>query len=181
MTIGPEGTGSTPGIHVNEVHLIKFATTVSRRSPAERLANRDLQRLLALQGVSMEDRSSPYRDSRKGSQMKAASLETFKGGETQQLLDSLAWIRDKFFAYTGEPHEQITNHQLWRLCILGEALPTYLMLRAQNPVDRNALPEVVGNVFKTTIGFRNVARPHLEHRKDRSYDSPHRPYVIANT
>lgn len=181
MTVGPENATKPQGLHVNEMHIIRHAATArTHRPPAERLADPGFLKLLALQEITIVDIPSPYKDSRKGSEMNVASLDTLTQGETQQMLDSYGWLRDKFLTYTGNSTGTMTNHQFWDFCYVGIALPIYLILRGQNPINRLELPEVVGNIFKASIGFRNSAQPTLDPEELHTYESAGELYTTAN-
>jgi hypothetical protein len=180
MPNGTENARPTMGIHINELNIGRHAATVSGRPLFERSANPAFLRLLAAQEIHIGSTPTKYKDSRIGTRMNADAFETFRGGETQQLLDSFAWLREKYFAFTGEPSHEMTDHQLLNLSLIGEAIPLYIILRAENSIDRMKLPEVVGNISKASLGFRELARHNINLKKIHIYSSPDEVYEFAD-
>lgn len=174
------GQERTAGISLSELYLERLAVTEGTGRPiSERRADGQLLKLLEIQGeVLLEGIPSPNNGSQTETLINIHAFEAF-AGETQQMLDSLAWLREKYFASIGGVPNEITDHHVLSIAQMGMALPDYLMLRAYNSIDREKLPEVVGNVFKVTNGFRDVAFTDISNNRIHTYLSPHDPYVIA--
>src|SRR5260221_7520897 len=179
MTNGPERTG----VPISDLQLFFYAATAERKRPiAERFAPVNFLRLLSIQhGNHIRYKNSPFQDSRIGTRMNSSALEAFAGGRTQQMLDSFAWLRERYFDSIGGTPEGITDNHLWSLSLLGEALPAYLMLRAENPIDRMGLPEVVGNIYQTSLGLRKLSGYNIDRGQTHTYTSPREVYEIADS
>lgn len=169
------------GISLTELNLERFAVTATAgRAIAGHSADEQLLKLLVAQGVDMEGVPSPYDDSRADSFANMQALEILGKGERQQLFDSLAWLREKYFAAIGGAPNSLTDHHLLDISLLGMALPDFLMLRAHEPIDPEKIPDVIGNIFITTFGYRDVASTNIANKKIHTYTDPHEPYVFAN-
>jgi hypothetical protein len=180
MTNGPERAGMAPGIPIVSLQIDRLLTTSGTKRPVtERAANPQLLRLLATQEIHVGTALTKYDDSRAGTRMNDHALEALRGGETQQLLDSFAWLRKKYFAYRKKTPAQLTDQHLWDISLIGMAIPTYLALRA-NPIHSRELPEVIGNIYKASVGFRDVAAHNIRRKKVHVYESPGETYTIAN-
>lgn len=179
MTSRLENTGKPPGIPMADLLIVKYAATdVTHRPLAERIADPDYVALSQVRGIQMGFVDTTHTDSREGTRMNIAALEAL-GGKTREMLDGYGWLRQQYFKRNGPP-SILRDDDVRGLASLGESLPSYLMLRAENPVSREELPEVVGNIFKTTMGFGMVARHNIRFNKRQSYDTAEEIFNVAN-
>lgn len=169
-----------PGISISDVNIIMFAATADTGRPViERKAHRDFLQSQQDKGVPMRTIPSRYHDSREGTLTNVSALEAMtKGGARQKLLDSLSWIHDR--VYYGEPPARMTDREMLELANIGEALPSYLILRAENPIDRQALPEEAGNIWKVSSGLRLLATTRILAGQASAIDTPGEIYTAAN-
>jgi hypothetical protein len=170
------------GIHITDIKIVDFSAAAETGRPIhERKAATQFRAAQQNRGVHLETIPSRYNDSRKkrGTEINISALEAMtRGDQKQRMLDGLVWIHDALLP--GANPDRATDDDLRELAVIGEALPSYLILRAQNPVDRMAVPDEVGNIYKATIGLRTLANSRIHNNMRSTIDSPSEVYVYAN-
>jgi hypothetical protein len=144
------------GIGVNDTFIVNYSSTEnSGRLLHESKSDPALLAAQEARGIETRYVPSRFNDSRgeAGTKMNKSALESMtKGGQKQKLLDSLAWVHNKLTE--EQPVKQVKDTEVATFAIVAEALPSYLMLRAENPVDITAVPEEVGSVYKASLGMK---------------------------
>src|SRR4028119_96435 len=103
----------------------------------------------------MERAVCPYPGSRYKHEkpMNVSGLRQLRG-HWGDLIEGLKYLRGVYPQST--PH--IRYIDLWRICVLGESLPAFLIYRRQEPVPNGQVPTPVAGIYKVVIGLIHAAQ-----------------------
>lgn len=149
--------GLLPARTLAELLTIGDQTDETGRLLLEDSASREAQQEVRRQGVPMDSRSSPYRDtpSRFGGRMNASAYEALRP-DVAGILDGFAWLGTQRALL--EPSTSRGAQRLYEASYLGLTLPLVLFHRAVAPFQPHGeLPAVVASIFKASRGLFSVA------------------------
>ncbi len=147
-----------PGLRLDEfvLQIDDTMTTKNGRLLNELSASGQAIALAKARGISMGTIRSTLPDSpsRDGKTIHIDALKEMRRG-WQDVLNGLGWINSNVFL--EDPPEEIPVSFAQGLAGIGFSLPFYLMNRVENPYGpQGELPDVVGDIFKTTNGIYAV-------------------------
>lgn len=172
--------GKPPGRSINEVVRLNTYVGASGRPILERRAHPAFIAAQKEEGVvfrsdrhHLTDNRSLFPDRRTNTPaMEEAVLVA------PAVQDTLAWINNAYFQ--GQTPADVTAQQAQAMAELGYWLPSYLVNRAEDPIDRTEVPDHIANLYKVSQGFLITTDALVTERGKTAIITPHDIYEAGN-
>lgn len=170
-----------PGISLASNLRMTDFITVNGRPLLEMRVGEPILEAQKAKGVVFQLRGHALKDSRANYPKLLTNMPAFEAitGHEQEIYDGFSWIR--FHYYDGNPPQQVTARELADMTVIANRLPQYLVHRAQSPLQRDALPDVVGNIFKTSAGINLTTQNIMTQYGEDAVVTPEFVYDVSNT
>lgn len=127
-------------------------------------------------GIKFDLQKSKQQGSRKGYDVNISAL-TDLSSRWQDVLNGLVWLRNNCY---GDDQEDIPIQDAIALCVIANAMPSFLVNRATNTFSPyGEIPDSVGGVFKTTAGLDVALKTLSETIKSQASFNVEKIYTIA--
>lgn len=169
-----------PGVSIDVIVNNKTYVTQNGRPVRETKAYPHILDRQAQKGVVFEMRANGHKDSRRNypkRKMNISALEEIIDNK-EKLFDGFAWIADNYF--DGEIPQSFSIAQVHEMAVIGIWLPNYLVLRAENSLTPAQLPDVVGDIYKSSEGIRATGQLLKNMRKESEPATADFLYSFAN-